>query len=132
MIPYQWTSAFIAILIAGIIVWLVRHNQLHPRNATWWMCVALVIAVAGLVPGFVDFVALELGIHYPPILAVLGGIAVILIKLLRTDIERSKEQQQMRILAQKVAILEAELRSERESRTHAPGVRHERLQRASR
>lgn len=132
MIPYYWTSAVIAITIAGAIIWLVRHNRLHPRNAVWWMCVAIVIAAVGLAPAFVDFIASELGVHYPPILAILGGMAVILIKMLRVDIERSKEQQQMRILAQKVAVLEAELRTERDAREYSSETPTESLQSKSR
>lgn len=132
MIPYQWTSAIIAITLAGAIIWLVRYNQLHPRNATWWLLVALVVAVVGIVPGFVDYLARELGVHYPPTLAVLAGMAVILIKLLKTDIERSREQQQIRILAQKVAVLEEEVRDARARRGQGSADRSERLQSASR
>lgn len=112
MISHQVTSAVIAIALAGAIIWLVRHNRLHARNATWWILLAGVIAITGTVPGLVDSVAATLGIHYSPILAVLIGMAIVLLKLLNTDIERSKEQQQIRILAQKVALLEAQLESQ--------------------
>lgn len=43
------------------------------------------------------------GIQYPLLLAVLIGIAMVLFKLLKTGIHRSKDQQ-IRILAQKVAV----------------------------
>lgn len=112
MIPYQWTSAALALTIAAVIVWLVRSNQLHARNATWWIALACVIAVTGVFPGMVDWVAALFGIHYAPIFAVLLALAVVVFKLLRADIERSREQQQLRILAQKVAVLEALLESE--------------------
>ncbi len=106
---YQWTSAVIAITIAATIVWLVRHNHLHARNAIWWVVVAVVVALIGSLPGFVDWVALRLGVSYPPILVVLAGLGVVVYKLLRADIERSNQQQQIRILTQKVAILESQL-----------------------
>ena len=109
MIAYQWTSAVIAIAIAATIVWLVRHNYMHARNAGWWFIVAAAVALAGSMPGLVDRVALELGVSYPPTLVMLVGLGVVLYKLLKIDIERSKQQLQIRILAQKVAILEMQL-----------------------
>lgn len=109
MMPYQWTSAAIAIIIAATIVWLVRHNHMHARNAAWWVVVAVVVALIGSMPGFVDWVALGLGISYPPILAVLLGFGVVIFKLLGADIERSKQEQRIRILTQKVAVLETQL-----------------------
>lgn len=111
MISPEITSAVIALALAGAIIWLVRHNRLHARNALWWILLAGIIAVTGTLPGLVDAVSNVLGIRYSPILAVLIGMAVVLLKLLKTDIERAKEQQQLRILAQKVALLEAESRS---------------------
>lgn len=109
MISYQWTSAVLAIGIAVTILWLVRHNHLHARNAIWWVVVAVVVALIGSLPGFVDWVALRLGISYPPILVILVGLGVVVYKLLRADIERSRQQQQIRILTQKIAVLEAHL-----------------------
>lgn len=111
MMSHQVTSAVIAMALAGAIIWLVRHNRLQARSAAWWILLAGIIAVTGTVPGLVDAVAARLGIGYSPILAVLIGMAIVLLKLLKTDIERSKEQQQIRILAQKVALLEAQLGS---------------------
>jgi len=122
VIPYQWTSAIIAIVLAGTIILLVRRDHLSPRNATWWIVAAMVVAVVGVTPGLVDFIAAGLGVHYPPILAVLLAMALLLVKLLRTDIALSKEQQKLRILAQKMALLEAELKREREQRNVEPNL----------
>lgn len=109
MIAYHWTSGIIAFVLAGTIIWLVRNNRLQARTAAGWMVLALIIAATGLFPGMVDFAARVLGIHYPPTLAMLCGFAVLLVKLVKNDIERSRSQQQIRILAQKVSHLEAQL-----------------------
>ncbi|MDZ7839275.1 MAG: DUF2304 domain-containing protein [Gammaproteobacteria bacterium] len=109
MISSHWTSAVIAVAIAATIIWLVRRNHLHPRNAAWWISLAVVIAFIGMFPLTVDWIAVRLGVDYPPVLAVILGLAVILLKMLKTDIERTRDQQQIRILAQKVAVLEAQL-----------------------
>lgn len=112
MISYQWTSAVLAIVIAVAIIGLVRYNHLHARNAAWWLFLAVLIAFVGFAPGVVDSIARILGVNYPPTLVVLVGMAILLLKLLKTDIERSREQRQMRALAQKVAILEAKTESQ--------------------
>lgn len=107
MIAYQWTSAVITIVVAVVVIWLVRHSRLHPALATWWVLVATAVAGVGMFPEVVDWIATKLGVSYPPTLAGLVAIAVLLIKILKTDIERTKEQHKVRVLAQKVALLEA-------------------------
>jgi hypothetical protein len=43
------------------------------------------------------------------VLPIIVGIGMILIRMLRTDIDRSRQERQLRRLAQKLAILEQEL-----------------------
>ena len=111
MIAYQWISAVVTIVVAVVIIWLVRRSRLHPALATWWVLVAIAVAAVGMFPEAVDWVAARLGVGYSPTLVGLIGVAVLLIKILKTDIERTKEQHKVRILAQKVALLEAEQRA---------------------
>jgi hypothetical protein len=53
-----------------------------------------------------DLLGRLLGIHYPPILAVLLGLCAVLIKLLFMDIHRSRQERQIRILTQRLGLLE--------------------------
>lgn len=108
MIAYQWTSAILAIVITVTILSLIRYNHLNPRIALWWAVLAPVIAVVGIFPELVDWIALKLGVHYPPTLVGLIGVGVILIKVLLMEIELSKERQRIRVLVQKVALLESQ------------------------
>lgn len=117
MLPYQITSAIIGLLIAGTIIWLVRRDHLHGKYALWWLLIAAAFATLGLFPRLVDAVALSLGISYPPILIVLLGIGFLVLKMVTMDIERSKGQIRLHRLAQRLAILEAELESERSSKS---------------
>lgn len=113
MISYQWTSSVIALAIAGAIIWFVRNHRLHAGKAMSWICLAVIIGVAGVAPGLVDSIAVYLGVHYPPLLAVLAALAVILFKLLRIDIERSEDRRQIRLLARKLTILECRYESDK-------------------
>jgi hypothetical protein len=105
----QITSAVIGILLAGAILYLVRRDHLHGSYALWWLAIAAAILVLGVFPPVIDWLGHVTGISYPPILPIIIGVGMILIRMLRTDIDRSRQERQLRRLAQKLAILEQEL-----------------------
>lgn len=109
MIDYQWTSTFIGGLIAGLILFLVRRDHLHGPYAVWWLVVAATVVVLGAFPGLFDKVAPFFGVAYPPILAVVLGMGLLLLKVLTMDLERSRQERRLRRLVQRLAILEADL-----------------------
>ena len=107
------TAALIGVLLAGSILFLVRRDHLHGSFALWWFAVAVAILVLGLFPPVIDWLGSITGIYYPPILPIVIGIGMILIRLLKMDVDRSRSERQMRRLTQKLAILEQELREAR-------------------
>jgi hypothetical protein len=109
----QITSAVIGVLLAGAILYLVRRDHLHGSYALWWLAVAAAILVLGVFPPAIDWLGRVTGISYPPVLPIIVGIGMILIRMLRTDIDRSRQERQLRRLAQKLAILEQELATAR-------------------
>lgn len=108
MISYQLTSTLIGLAIAGTILFLVRRDQMHGPYAWWWLSVAAIIVVLGFFPTLFDRIALLMGVSYPPILAVVLGVGLILIKMLTMDLERSRQERKIRRLAQRLAILEGQ------------------------
>lgn len=109
MEKYQITSALIGILIGSCIIWLVRRDHLHGRFAIWWLVIGLLCAILGIFPQIIDWVAVRLGISYPPILALVLGIGFLVLKIITMDIDRSKNEVKLHRLAQRLAILEGEL-----------------------
>lgn len=109
MAKYQLTSTVIGVFVAVCILWLVRRDHLHGRFALWWLSVAGVIAFLGFFPQVIDWIALRLGISYPPILAVVLGMGFLVLKMITMDIERSRNEIKIHRLAQRLAILEGEL-----------------------
>lgn len=105
----QLTSAAISILLAGAILYLVRRDHMHGSYALWWLAIAAAILLLGVFPPVIDWLGQVTGISYPPVLPIIVGIGMILIRMLRTDIERSRQERQLRRLAQKLAIMEQEL-----------------------
>ena len=107
------TTAVIGVLLAGAILFLVRRDHLHGNHALWWLAVAAAILILGVFPPAIDWLGRMTGISYPPVLPIIVGIGMILIRLLKIDVDRSRSERQMRRLTQKLAILEEELREAR-------------------
>ena len=107
------TAGLIGVLLAGAILYLVRRDHLHGTHALWWFAVAGAILVLGIFPPVIDWLGRLTGISYPPVLPIIIGIGMILIRLLKIDVDRSRSERQMRRLTQKLAILEEELREAR-------------------
>lgn len=109
MLTGQITSAVLGIVLAGAILFLVRRDHLHGPFAVWWFAVATATFVLGVFPQVVVWLGRETGIGYAPVLPIIIGLSLVLIRLLKLDIDRSKQERNMRRLTQKLAILEQEL-----------------------
>ena len=107
MISYQFTSTLIGIGIASAILFLVRRDHMHGPYAIWWLCTAAIVMVLSFFPRIIDTLALWMGVNYPPILAVVIGIGLILLKMLTMDLERARQERKIRRLTQRIAMLEA-------------------------
>lgn len=108
MMSYQITTTIIGLVLAGSILYLVRRDHLHGSYALWWLGVAALAIILGAFPHLIDAVAIYTGISYPPNLLFALVIGMLLIKMLRADIESSRHERRIRRLGQKLAILAEE------------------------
>lgn len=113
ILHYRYVTAAVGLLIGFIILLLVRRDRLHAGYTFWWLATAFIVALAGFFPTLVDKLGHLLGIAYPPILPLIVGYCLILLKILTMDLERSHQEERIRILTQKLSLLEAERRKER-------------------
>ena len=104
-----WISAAIGLLVAATILFLIRRDKLHVRHGVFWLLVALVFAGLGFAPPLVDWLARLIGVGYPPVLALVAAIAVLVIKILLMDIDQARHEVQLQRLIQRVAMLEGTL-----------------------
>ena len=102
-------SAVFGVLLAALLLFLVRRDQLHISHGLGWALAILLCALLGFAPSIFDAMATSLGVGYAPILGVALAIAALVIKALLTDIEISRMRVRQQRLIQKVALLEAEL-----------------------
>lgn len=105
---YQITTTLLGLLLAGAILYLVRRDHLHGPYALWWLAVAGIIFVLGIYPRTIDLVASYVGVSYPPNLLFSLAIGMLLLKMLKSDIESSRHERRIRRLGQKMAILAEE------------------------
>lgn len=110
MLP--WLTATIGLLVAGSILLLTRRDRLHARHALGWLLVAACFAVLGLFPGLLDAIASQLGVAYPPVLALTIAVAALVVKVLLMDIERARLEVRHQRLVQRLAMLESRLAQE--------------------
>ena len=116
------TTAFIGIAMAGAILYLVRRDHLHGSYALWWLAVAAAALLLGIFPQVIDWLGRVTGIAYPPVLPIIIGLGMILLRMLKMDIDRSRSERQMRRLTQKLGILEEELGQAREALKSIPAT----------
>lgn len=109
MLTGQITSAILGVALTGAILFLVRRDHLHGPYAVWWFGVAAATFVLGVFPNTVVWLGHATGIVYAPVLPIIVGLSLVLIRLLKLDVDRSKQERRIRRLTQKLAILEQEL-----------------------
>jgi len=88
----------------------MRRDTLHAQHGLGWIIVALCFALLGFSPEIIDHIAKQFGVAYPPVLALILAIAVLVIKILLMDIERSRMEVRNQRLIQRMAMLEADLK----------------------
>lgn len=105
-------------VVAGLaMLYLVRRDRLHGTYALWWVFVAGCVVTFGLFPRLIDAIGAWIGVSYPPILLVVVALLLVLLKMLTSDLDRTRELRKLRFLAQRIAILEHEVRQTAEART---------------
>lgn len=106
--------------VAAVILLLIRRDRLHVNHGLAWVAVAAGFVLLGFLPGIIDRVAALLGIAYPPVLGLTTAVALLVVKMLAMDIERSRIEMRYQRLTQKMSMLEAELAQLRDA-VHTPG-----------
>lgn len=104
---YQATSLGIGLAVAIVIFVLIRRNHLMISHSIWWLLVAAASMIFGAWPRLIDAAGSVLGIQYPPILLVIIGMGMLIIKMLTMDLNRSMQERKIRALTQRLAIIES-------------------------
>jgi hypothetical protein len=113
-------AAIAAVALILVVLELIRSRRLQERYALLWLLTGAVIFVLSVWRGLLGLVAEAIGVHYPPSALFAVGAVFILIVLLHYSTVISKLSDQTKVLAQKLALLEAELEELRSEQTSRP------------
>jgi len=103
----------IAITVSGFIFFavieLIRRDHLKERYSLIWLAASIVLIVFSSWRGLLHFIALNLGIYYPPSFLFLLAIAFLLVLLLHFSTVISSQNDQNKRLAQEIGILRSRI-----------------------
>lgn len=99
-----WVGGLLGLTLAVVILALIRRDHLYIRQALWWIAVAMVALAVGIFPAGLDKIGRAVGIAYPPMLAAGIAIVAMLIKILLQDVAITRQERQLRRLAQELAM----------------------------
>ena len=113
----------VAVVAAGVllvgILELVRRRRLLERYALLWLFSAAALLALAAWQGLLTKVANAIGIFYPPSALFVVAFAFVLVLLLHFSVVVSRLAEQSKVLAQRLALLEARGR-ELEEQLEAP------------
>lgn len=109
-VNYRVTACVIALATGLIIFRLVRRNLLHASYAAWWIAAGIFAVLIGIFPTIFDTLGYALGVAYPPVLFIVLTLVVFAIRMLISDLERTRMELTQRRLVQRYAHLALRLR----------------------
>ena len=118
MTSYNLPTVAVSLFFAGVILILVRRERLGILQTLWWLVSVAFMLFLGLVPSAVGLVGGVFGIEQPVIVPLTAGLCLGFAKILAMDAERARQERRIRILAQKMAAFDAEIR---ELKAQTPG-----------
>ncbi len=107
-------AAIASVLLLAVVLELIRSRRLRERYALLWLLTGVVLLTLSLWRDGLNTIAAWAGVRgYPPAILFAVGILFILLVLLHYSTVISRLSDQNTILAQRLALLEAELQSRR-------------------
>lgn len=99
-----------AALILIVVIELLRRRHLRERHAAWWFVAGVLALIAGVFPATLAWAAGALGIEIPLNLVFFVSIAILFLVCLQHSSELTQLESKTRILAERVAIMELQLK----------------------
>ena len=103
----------VAILGAGVLLLsvleLVRRRRLLERYALLWLLSSIILLGLAIWRGFLEDIATAIGVAYPPNALFLIAFLFILLLLLHFSVVVSRLADQTKVLAQRLALLQAKM-----------------------
>lgn len=130
ILPVEVQLISLAVLLAfsGWVLWLIRTQRLHLREALIWLLTTLTAIAFTAFPRLLSWAAHAVGIQVPSNALFGAGLLYLSVNVLAVTISVSTSTARIRRLAQECALLRAELEALRAGASpdaHPPGPREE-------
>jgi len=111
----QLISIGISATLLVTVIELVRRAQLTEEYSFIWIACSVALLILSLWRNLLDLAASALGVHYPPALLLLALTFFVVIVSLYFSVVVSRHRKEIERLVQEVALLDAEVRTLRDS-----------------
>jgi hypothetical protein len=108
--------AIFSVTIIVLVLFGVRRAHIRVEYSVSWLTAAFILLIVSFNPGFVDWLAVQLGVEYPPMAVLMVMFGIFLVVIYRLSLRVSSLKDASIALAQRVAILEYQLKSAHEER----------------
>ena len=111
LLPFEIQVVSLVVLLAfsGWVLWLIRTQRLHLREALVWLLTTIAAIVVTAFPSILAWFAQLIGIQVPANALFGAGLLYLAVNVLGITISVSKNTSRVRRLAQECALLRAEL-----------------------
>jgi hypothetical protein len=120
----QIIAAGVSLLLLLGVLELVRRRKLTEEYSFLWIFTALALVALSLRRDLLDTAATWLGVYYPPMVLLMVLVAMVFIASLCFSVIVSRQRQQIERLIEETAILSAELRDARATRSESNETEH--------
>lgn len=112
----------LALLILSLVLWLLLTRRLREKYAVLWLIIGIVVLVLGLFPQLLLWLTSALGVQLPANLLFAVAIVLLLGVALHLSWELSQAEEEIRRLAEEIAISRAEIEAlaDRVTKIEAP------------
>ncbi|ADB41180.1 DUF2304 domain-containing protein [Spirosoma linguale] len=110
-ITIQIISLLSALLFLLFIFRLIVKGKLREEYSILWIVCTVILIIFSVWRKGLEQISLALGVFYPPSLIFLGAIFAIIIFLVHLSVVVSRQQNQIKVLTQEVALLRNELKN---------------------
>ncbi len=106
--------AFLAALTMFVcILELIRRRKLKERFALLWLIAAIILIIFSLWGRLLEILAKIMGIYYPPLVLIPIIIVIAVVLFIYFSIIVSDQSEKIKTLAQKIALLEEEIKRDK-------------------
>lgn len=89
-----------------VVISLLVRGKINERNTLVWLSGSILILIVSANPDLLDWIALHVGVDYPPSLLFLFSVLVLLLVVLYQSIQISMLNEKIKELAQYISIIQ--------------------------